>query len=737
MLISINKYVEYVLFTHKRESVSENNERLTKNEFKEKLDTYFKAHEHEQEFDDEIKSYPKVLSKLLYDRHEQRWKTKAKRVELVNILKNIDEESILYTMDIENPSTKPKEPEERINLLDKKWRISLYQAIPELFSFFEWLESPEFRELSMQINDTKQSIIEIFFDTQDPEEKTQGTKTVHSQGSPENAIQEKEQTHINETTKREYLSKTTQKIRRHLNEKVKEFISPAEYIYFFKYTRIQVRMLNNDEEKELIGTRRKKNMSEEKIRRDILLMNVIELQVPLAINECSLEKTPYIMKKFDTQFLPRFETILSQEMKANKRNRIYRYNIKNNQELYEARKKEIWSQNYQKFAQCEIRGTESNKGSQSFLFKTELCIHNGNEEANRLLQQQLDNRQDIYKESNQWIVIQSSGKIDKKVLIENFLERAKETLPCIKIQNIDAKKFSEEFIAIRNPRDQQENYDNKKIRIRDWIDHNVKRDNPNLFVIHDIHELENRISSQKTLVEEILSSKNCKFLITSNKDISSFPEATLKKWADNKPDKREKWFIPELLSHIERSTRTSVCNPDRESCWKILWTMIENRYPNNKFSKNIIQWIGRNLPDPAIYNAVIDEIMLKCNKWDQNFTIDMALEIIQNRRGKCKPELEDVHKIVEKYINEEEENAIHRTTTEKAKTIKRYTIYLIKELAHNKYTNESIANYLKISIPMVNKYYADAVPYRGPIMPIKEKVEKNLMSKEGMLLLFN
>ena len=143
------------------------------------------------------------------------------------------------------------------------------------------------------------------------------------------------------------------------------------------------------------------------------------------------------------------------------------------------------------------------------------------------------------------------------------------------------------------------------------------------------------------------------------------------------------------------------------------------------------------MPDPAIFNAVIDEIILKCNKGKANFTIDMALEIIQTRKGNFKPELEDVHKIVEQYINEEDENAIQRTPTERRKTIKRYTIYLIKELAHNKYTNEDIANYLKISVPMVNRYYTDAVPYRGLMIPIKENIEKSLTSKEEMRVFFN
>jgi hypothetical protein len=129
--------------------------------------------------------------------------------------------------------------------------------------------------------------------------------------------------------------------------------------------------------------------------------------------------------------------------------------------------------------------------------------------------------------------------------------------------------------------------------------------------------------------------------------------------------------------------------------------------------------------------------MLKCNKGKKKITIEMAVEIIQTRKGNFKPELDDVHKIVEKYINEEEASAINRTATERGKTIKKYTIYLIKDLAHKKYTNEEIANYLKISVPLANKYFNDASMETGLIAPIKEKIEKSLNNKEGIMLLFD
>ena len=322
--------------------------KLNKEEFKEKLDRYLKAHEHERDFDNEIKSYPKVLSKLLYDKHEERWKIKAKRIELLDILKNIDEESIQYTINIDNPSPEPQKLQERINFLNKESQINLYNAIPELVSFFERLDSPKFRELTIEKSDTKQSIIEIFLQTENLEkietEENKPTEVINDtkEDKPlEEIIKEIEKIVENEAINRENLSKATHKIRKHLNEKSKEFISPAEHIYFFRYTHIKIRMLNEEEEQSLKKKRKEKNIAEDKIRKDISQMSAIELQVPISANELSPDKTPYIMKKFDTEFLPWLRTILNQEMKTEKKNRIYTYSISNDQAVYEARKKEI------------------------------------------------------------------------------------------------------------------------------------------------------------------------------------------------------------------------------------------------------------------------------------------------------------------------------------------------------------------------------------------------------------
>lgn len=466
---------------------------------------------------------------------------------------------------------------------------------------------------------------------------------------------------------------------------------------------------------------------------------VLQINLPLSSQEMMIleheGKTPYSMKKFDTEFLPRFDVLLKKQIGNGGKNWVYTYTLLNG-ESYKAREEDIGRERYQEFLEYEHRRSDLRdkdlKSIQWSLFKRDFFEHSWNTQAKRLLDLQLENRKDIYRESNNGICIQSSGKIEKKDLIENFIDKAKEELPFLRVCKINAKKFAEEFLVEYKP-SEKENIDTKMNRVKKRIEKKIKWGKVNVFVIENIDELENKIITQKTFLREILGLQNCKFIITSNKDIIRFPLATIKEGTD----KFEKGFLPDLLEKIETFSKTNIQNPDPKTCWDILYNMIKNRYPDIKFPQSIIQWIGRHLPDPTIHNAIIDEIMLKCNKGKEKITIEMAVEIIQTRKGNFKPELDDVHKIVEKYINEEEASAINRTATERGKTIKKYTIYLIKDLAHKKYTNEEIANYLKISVPLANKYFNDASMETGLIAPIKEKIEKSLNNKEGIMLLFD
>jgi predicted transcriptional regulator len=73
----------------------------------------------------------------------------------------------------------------------------------------------------------------------------------------------------------------------------------------------------------------------------------------------------------------------------------------------------------------------------------------------------------------------------------------------------------------------------------------------------------------------------------------------------------------------------------------------------------------------------------------------------------------------------------------RTKTIKEYTIYLIKDLALKKYTNKEIAEHLGISEQTANTYLKNALFDSHFIQPIKKKIQKSLTDKEVMQLLLD
>jgi hypothetical protein len=142
---------------------------------------------------------------------------------------------------------------------------------------------------------------------------------------------------------REKFKDAATKVRGHLCEKINEFISSTEHTYFFKYTKFSVRRPDLEEETEM-RERRKGKIQENKIEEAILRRNVIQIDFPLSINETMLldqeDKLPYIIKKFDTEFLPRFDSLLKKEIGSEKKNWTYKYCVQKGQ-AYQRREQDI------------------------------------------------------------------------------------------------------------------------------------------------------------------------------------------------------------------------------------------------------------------------------------------------------------------------------------------------------------------------------------------------------------
>lgn len=218
--------------------------------------------------------------------------------------------------------------------------------------------------------------------------------------------------------------------------------------------------------------------------------------------------------------------------------------------------------------------------------------------------------------------------------------------------------------------------------------------------------------------------KNLKIIFSSNKDILDFQELD-----ENKAE--QKWFLKWFLVKLREIPSTETTKPKNNECWPILEEIL-GKHKIFNIPESLIYGIAEILPYPNIYDALAIEIRNKCRNGTYEFTIEMAHEIVNKRRGNIYTcSIQEVRKIIEDYFFDENE------PKQNIDKIDMYAAYICKKyngLWDHEKTNEEIAKWLRIKTSKVGIYVSNIINNGLERDGIERKLREYITKKEGEIL---
>lgn len=304
----------------------------------------------------------------------------------------------------------------------------------------------------------------------------------------------------------------------------------------------------------------------------------------------------------------------------------------------------------------------------------------------------------------------------KQCLVNRAKNWFREMFPNANVREMTGRKLYKIYSAVQTTKPEEA----RKIAFAS-LDRSFQ--NINLLIITNLEELENKIKTQQWLLE-LMERKNLKVIFSSNRDILDFQEVDESKT-------EQKWFLRGFLVKLREIPSAETTKPKNDECWPILEEILR-RHKIFNIPEPLIDGIAKTLPYPNIYDALAIEIGNKCRNGACEFTIEMAHELVNKRRGNIYAcSIHEVRKIVEDYFFDE------NATKQDIEKIDMYAAYICKKyngLWDYEKTNDEIAKGLRIKASKVGTYVASIIKDGWEREWVEIKLKEYIKNKEEEIL---